>query len=71
MHEILKNFYQPNSNNSNDEPDRCIALKGSFGMGKSSLAKQLCRFIQARPMLKETIFSDGVIFLDLRGNTTP
>ncbi len=65
MHQILKVFYYTFS------PDRFIALKGDFGMGKSSLAKQLCHYIQARPMLSETIFSDGVIFLELTRDATP
>lgn len=41
--------------------NRFITVVGGSGMGKSTLARELVRFIQFR-----NIFKDGVIYLDIR-----
>jgi ABC-type oligopeptide transport system ATPase subunit len=44
-----------------DSKNRFISVIGHSGIGKSTLARELVRYIQFR-----NIFKDGVIYLDIR-----
>ena len=53
LHEILKFI---------DSKKRYITITGMPGIGKSTLARELVRYIQFR-----NIFKDGVVYVDIRG----
>lgn len=45
-----------------DTKKRYITITGMPGIGKSTLARELVRYIQFR-----NIFRDGVVYVDIRG----